>query len=364
MEDLVVMAGTYQRSGEQGIFNLRLDRGTGVLRLQGAWSGVDAPSFLALHPSGRWLYAVSEHAHGAVWSFDVNEENGLLEPKGSQPSHGAAPCHLTLDPEGRHVFTVNYASGTVLVYPIRADGAVDPASTIIEHRGSSVHERQRSAHPHSMLLERTGRFAYCADLGTDEIITYRWDSASGALIRGEGPHVRAKPGAGPRHMDEHPQRDLVFALNELDSTLVLYRKDSKTGSLSVLQTLSTLPEGFRGPTYAADVHVHPSGRFVYTTNRGHDSIAGFRLEEGTDRLTPLDHTSTGGRTPRHFLIDPLGAFLLVGNQDSDSVEVFAHNPDTGALQSTGQRMRVPKVACLKVVPTPHRRRVQESTTVH
>jgi len=350
VEDLVVLAGTYQGGGEQGIFQLRLDRPSGVLRMQSAWSGIDAPSFLALHPSGRWLYAVSECSHGAVWSFDLDWEHGVLEPTGSQPSHGASPCHLTLDHAGRHAFAVNYSSGTVLVYPLRTDGTIEPAATILEHHGASVHQRQRSAHPHSVLVERTGRFAYCADLGTDEIITYHWDGASGTLTRGDGPHVRAKPGAGPRHLTEHPHRDLVFAVNELDSTLVMYRKDPNTGSLSLLQTLSTLPEGFRGTSYAADVHVHPSGRFVYATNRGHDSIAGFRLEEGIDHLTSLGHTLTRGRTPRNFAIDPLGAFLLVGNQDSHRVEVFAYNPDTGDLQPTGHGLRVPRVACLRVAP--------------
>jgi 6-phosphogluconolactonase len=258
-----------------------------------------------------------------------------------------------VDGSGRCVLVANYTSGSVAVLPVGADGRVSPATYVDQHSGSSVNpRRQEGPHAHAIPLDPTGRFALCPDLGMDQLFVYRLDAAAGRLEPNDPPGARLAPGAGPRHLDFHPSKPWVYVINELGSTITAFEWDGERGALRELQTVSTLPETYMGSsssTTCADIHVAPSGRFVYGSNRGHDSIAAFAIDEATGTLTPLGHTSTGGRTPRNFAIDPSGTFLFAANQDTDTIVTFRLDAATGQPTPTGQVASVPSPVCLKIV---------------
>ena len=313
------------------------------------------PSFLALHPNGRFLYAVNEGLEtgdqpgGAVSAFARDPESGNLTYLNRELSHGTDPCHLTVDLGGRCVLAANYSSGSVAVLPIGADGRVGPATYVDQHSGSSVHQRQQGPHAHAIPLDPTGRFALCPDLGMDQLFVYRLDAAAGTLSPNDPPGARLAPGSGPRHLDFHPSKPWVYVINELGSTVTTFAWDGERGTLGEIQTVSTLPETYMGRSTCADIHVAPSGRFVNGSNRGHDSIAAFAIDEATGALTPLGHTPTGGRTPRNFAIDPTGTYLFAANQDTDTIVTFRLDAATGQLTPTGQVTNVPSPVCLKLV---------------
>jgi 6-phosphogluconolactonase len=255
-----------------------------------------------------------------------------------------------VDSQGKNVLVANYGGGTSAVLPIQPDGRLAAPSSIIQHSGSSVNpERQEGPHAHSINLDAGNRFAFTADLGLDKVLIYRFDGAKGTLAPNAPPSVSTAPGAGPRHFAFHPSGRYAYVINELDSTVTAFRYDGQSGTLTTLQAISTLPAGFSGDTTTAEVQVHPSGRFLYGSNRGHDSIAMFAIDPDTGRLTALGHQPTGGKTPRNFGIDPTGAYLLAANQDSDNLVLFRIE-ETGRLTSTGQAIQVPKPVCVKMIP--------------
>lgn len=348
-----VYVGTYQPAGKDGIFHLRFDARSGRLTVQGAVSVVTNPSFLALHPSGRYLYAVSEAPGGdggEVCAFAVDGSTGDLTFLNRRPAHGRSTCHLAVDATGRRVVAANYSSPTIIMYPIEADGRLGEGPVLVRHEGSSVHPRQTEPHPHSANIDPTNRFVYCPDLGLDKVLIYRLDAAAGTLTANDPAFVRTAPGAGPRHLDFHPSRRYAYVVNEIGSTVGAYASDQTTGALRELQTVSALPVGYRDTSHCADIHVHPSGRFLYASNRGHDSIAIYRIDEGTGTLTPLGHQPTQGRTPRNFALDPTGAFLFAQNQGSDSIVTFHVDQQTGALRPTGEVTSLPTPVCMKFTP--------------
>jgi 6-phosphogluconolactonase len=297
------------------------------------------------------LYAVSEtntvgpQKAGGVVAFRAGAD-GRLTKINEQPSGGAHPCYVSVNAEGTHVFVANYSGGSVAAFPIRSDGGLAEASAAIQHSGSSVHSRQRAPHAHSILPVRGTPFVLAADLGMDKVLVYRVDRATGSLTPHDPPGAAATPGAGPRHLALNPAGDTVFVMNELQSTVASYAWDAKAGTLQPAGAVSTLPAGFTGSNSTAEVAVHPGGRFVYGSNRGHDSIASFRVNP--DRtLTPAGFEPTQGNQPRHFAVDPSGTFLLAANQKSDSIVVFRINQETGALASTGVSARVPTPVCVR-----------------
>lgn len=353
--DYRVYVGTYTTKRSEGIYLYRLDMASGALTLIGKTSGVANPSFLALHPSGRYLYAVNElgefagQRSGAVSAFSVDPQTGGLAFLNQQPSHGLHPCHLSVDRAGRFVLVTNYSSGSVAVLPIQEDGRLGPATDVVQHRGSGVDpRRQEGPHAHSVTLDAANRYAFVADLGLDRVMVYRLDPVHGRLTPNDTPWVQVKPGAGPRHFAFHPRGRYAFVIHELDSTLTAFAYDDALGTLTERQTLSTLPPGFTGTSYCADVHVAPSGQFVYGSNRGHDSIAVFSFDADRGTLACLGHTSTQGKTPRNFAIDPTGTYLLAANQDTDSVVTLKIDPQTGHLTPTGHVAEVPMPVCLKM----------------
>ena len=359
-----VYIGTYTKSGGQGIYSARLDEAGG--RVAGLRLAAHAanPSFLAVHPSRRFLFAVSELDNyqeaksGSIRAFAMDGKTGELAPLNEVSSQGAWPCHLAVDASGQNILATNYGGGSVIVLPVKPDGSVGEISTIIQHAGSSVHPaRQQKPHPHSVTLSPDNRFALVPDLGLDRVLVYRFDAARGLMGANQPPFATVGAGAGPRHCAFHPNGRLVYVINELRSTVTAFAYDAAGGVLKELQTLPTLPEDFHGDSTTAEVQVHPSGRFLYGSNRGHNSIAVFDIHPQTGVLAPLGHVPTQGKKPRHFGIDPSGKFLLAANQDSNSVVIFRIHLETGGLTPTGQKLEVAAPACVKFVPAtlPHRR---------
>ena len=354
--DLLVFFGTYTRTGSEGIYTYRMDPESGALERLSVVSGIENPSFLALHPSGRYLYAVSEIAEfegqntGTVSAYSIDSADGRLSFLNLQPSAGAIPCHLVVDQAGRNLLLATYTGGTVASFPIDSEGRLGPVISVLQHEGSSVDPvRQTGPRAHSINLDPHDRFAVAADLGTDEVVVYRFDPGTGVLEPNEPPSVSVAPGAGPRHFAFHPSGRFGYVINEMGSTVTAFRYDGEKGTLDPLQTITTLPEDFQGVTHTAEVRVHPSGRFLYGSNRGHDSIAVFAIDQETGRLTARGHESTRGKTPRNFEIDPTGTWLLAANQGSDSVVVFRIDPETGALEASGQTADVPMPVCIRML---------------
>lgn len=347
---VTVFVGTYTGAGSRGIYRLSLDPRSGLLGEPELASEATNPSFLALHPSGRVLYAVSETAGaegrpaGAVSAFAV-EADGRLRLLGQQDARGAGPCHLVVDRAGRHLLVANYGGGTVTVLPIEADGSLRPATSVIAHEGSGPNAaRQEKPHAHGIALDPSERFALVADLGADRIFIHRFDAARGALTR----HGSAAlpPGSGPRHLSFDPAGRFVYSLDELSSTVTLFSWDAERGALRPLQTISTLPAGWSGANTAAEIALSSDGRFLYASNRGHDSLAVFRVDPTTGRLIQDGVVPAGGATPRHFALDPTGAFLLVAHQGSGSVASFRLDRTLGLPTATGGQVRVSRPACL------------------
>lgn len=356
IETMLVYIGTYTRGESEGIYVYRLDPASGALEFTGETMEAENPSFLALGPRGRRLYAVGEveeladEPGGGISAFAIDPTTGGLTFLNQQPSHGAGPCHLSVDATGRFVLAANYGSGSVAVLPIRGDGRLGAATDVVQHRGSSVHpRRQEGPHAHSITPGPGNRYAFAADLGVDKIMIYRLDLAQGKLEPNPNqPWVEIHAGAGPRHFAFHPEGRYAYLINELDSTLTAFAYDAADGTLEELQTISTLPEVYGGENFCADVHVAPSGKFVYGSNRGHDTVVTFAVDEATGELTYLGHESTQGETPRNFAIDPTGAFLLAANQDTDTVVSFRMDRETGELTPTGYVAEVPMPVCVKV----------------
>ena len=353
--DPLLYVGTYTEGGRtDGIYLLRMDVRTGALRKVGAVDAGANPSFLTVHPNGKQLYAVNEVAEmwgwatGSVRTFDIDETNGELELVNEQPSEGAAPCYVTTDRTGRFVFVANYTGGTVAVLPVEEAGELGRARQTVQHMGKGpVTARQEKAHAHCIIPLASNRFVLAADLGVDRVLVYQFDAAKGRLQHAEQNDAVMAPGTGPRHLALHPTLPLVFVSGELNSTVTALRSDPATGALSTVQTLSTLPAAWKGENFPADIHVAPSGRALYVSNRGHNSIAVFSIAAGTGRLALQQVMSTGGDWPRNFSLDPTGRWLLVANQKSSSVVVFACDIATGRLTATSQRIEVPSPVCLR-----------------
>lgn len=349
-----VYVGTYQPEGEEALFQLHFSPSSGALRIEAAVRGVGHPSFLALHPSGRYLYAVSEvpGRAGEVVAFAVEGHSGHLTLRGRWPAHGHAPCHLAIDATGRFLLVANYGSPTVVLYRMGGNGLPEGDPLVVRHSGAGPHPRQTEPHPHGVHIAPASRFVYVPDLGIDRIMIYRLDPDAGSLTPASPPAVGTEPGAGPRHLDFHPAGPYAYAVNEIDSTLVAYARAPLTGALRPLQVLSTLPPGYSGPAAAAEVAVHPSGEYLYASNRGPDSIAIYRIAPHTGGLTLISHQGSGGRTPRHFALDPTGRSLLAANQGSDRVVSFRIDPGSGQLQATGDALELPTPVCLSFRPAP------------
>jgi 6-phosphogluconolactonase len=355
MTPFLIYVGTYTGPKSKGIYRLRMDSASGALTGVELAAEMTNPSFVAVHPSRRFLYAVGETGgaggKGGVAAFAMSAETGKLDALNQQSTGGAGPCHLTVDREGRNVLATNYGSGSVCVLPVGADGRLSAASSVIQHQGSGPDpKRQAGPHAHSVNLDAAARFALVCDLGLDKVFVYRYDAAGGKLAPNDLPSASVAPGAGPRHISLHPTLPIVYVINEMSSTVTAFEYDAARGALRERQTVPTLPGDFKEASSTAEVRVHPSGRFLYGSNRGHDSIAIFAIDPRTGDLTARGYQSTLGREPRHFAIDPTGAHLVAANQNSDTLVVFRIDPETGALTPAGIAAQVPAPVCVTFVP--------------
>src|SRR5213593_2920120 len=358
-KEFLVYLGTYTGGQSKGIYVSRLDSVSGRLGAPELAAETVSPSFLAIHPNQRFLYAANETGDfagkksGAVSAFVIDSHSGKLTPLNQQPSGGDGPCHVAVDKTGKTLLVANYGGGSVEAVPIKLDGSLDAPTSFIQHRGSSVDkQRQEGPHGHFIATDAANRFALACDLGLDKVVVYKFDPANSSLVANDPPSASVAPGSGPRHLAFHPGGRFAYVINEMKCTMTAFAYDSSRGDLKEMQNLSTLPEGetVKRNYSTAEVEAHPSGKFLYGSNRGHDSIVVFATDPATGKLSHVENVSTQGKTPRSFGIDPTGNYLLAANQDSGNVVVFRIDPMTGRLTSTETRIEVGKPVCVKFVP--------------
>lgn len=352
----LVYIGTYTGAKSKGIYAAQFDAATGRLSEPALAAETKNPTFLAIHPNQRFLYAANEIGNfagkksGSISAFSIDAATGKLTLLNQQSSGGGEPCYVVVDRTGRNAFAANYGGGSITVLPVKENGSLGEATAFIQHQGSSVNkERQEAPHAHFITPDPANRFALTCDLGLDKVLVYRFDASQGTLAANDPPAATQAAGSGPRHLAFHPKGRWVYVINEMASTMTVFSYNARQGALKELQTISTLPDGFKGDSNTAQVQVHPSGKFVYGSNRGHDSIAVFAVDKKTGQLKLLQHQSTLGKTPRHFTMDPTGKWLIAENQDTDNIAVFSIEPKTGALTHTGQVLKAPSPVCLQFV---------------
>jgi 6-phosphogluconolactonase len=352
----LVYVGTYPEEGSKskGIYAFRYDAATSEITPLGLAAETTNPSFVALHSNGRFLYAVNEVQNykgpnsGGVSAFSIDHATGKLTFLNELPSRGADPCYITVDKTGKFVLVANYTGGSVAVFPVLADGKLGEASSFVQHSGKGVNpERQEGPHAHSIDLSPDDRYAMVDDLGLDELLVYKFDKAKGSLTPNDPPFVKLDPGAGPRHFALRPDGKFAYVVTEMGRTVTVFANDSSTGKLQSIQTITTLPKDFTGRNDNAEIVVHPSGKFLYASNRGDDSIAIYTIDKSKGTLTQVAITHTGGKEPRNFEIDPTGTLLFAANQKSDNIVIFRIDPKTGQLTPTGKVLEVGAPVCVK-----------------
>jgi 6-phosphogluconolactonase len=345
-EDLVYI-GTYTRGGSKGIYAYRFAPASGKLTEVGVAAEVQNPSFLYVTPNGKHLYSVGEESKGMVTAYEVDRASGKLKLLNEQQTGGDGPCHLIADKAGKHLLLAHYGSGSVAAFSLKPDGSLGERTALVQHSGSSANpKRQEGPHAHSVNFSKSDKYAVVADLGLDQYIVYAVDPAKGALT--EHSVAKVAPGSGPRHFSFHPSYRYAYGVNELLSTVTAFRWDESSGKLSEIQTISTLPADFKGTSYCAEILTHPGGKFVYASNRGHDSLAAFSIASD-GKLTFAGTTPTGGKTPRNFRIHPSGAWLIAANQDAGNLVVFRLDKSSGKLTPTGDQAKVPFPVCIRFV---------------
>jgi len=347
-KESLMYVGTYTRGGSKGIYGYKFNPATGKLTEIGVAAEVQNPSFLYVTPDGRHLYAVGEASTGMVTAYNVDRATGKLSKLNDEATGGNGPCHLAADKTGRNLVIVHYGSGNVSVFKLKADGSVGERTALVQDTGEpgADKKRQDKAHAHSVNFSKSGKYAVVADLGLDEYIVYELDPAKGTLTKHSTANV--KPGSGPRHFNFHPNYKFAYGVNELSSTVTGFDWNEPAGKLTEKQTISTLPADFKGTSYCAEILVHPSGKYVYASNRGHDSLAMFSIASD-GKLTSLGTVSVEGKTPRNFRIHPSGAWVIAANQDSGNLVVYKVDKSTGKLTATGEQAKVPYPVCIKFI---------------
>ncbi|MBK9167142.1 MAG: lactonase family protein [Bryobacterales bacterium] len=358
-DDLIVYFGTSTGDDEKGIYAYRFNPESGELTSAGLAVAAPNPGFLAVHPSRRFLYAVSRmqgpdgKPAGAVSAFSIDHDTAKLTLLNTVSSGGAGPCHLSVDQTGRTLVVANYGGGSVASYRILADGQLEGPAAVFENSGTGPNpKRQTKPFLHSANYSPGNGFIIGADLGTDQLLVFRHDPAKASLEPNDPPYARVPPGGGPRHFAFHPNGRVGYAINEIGNTVTVLSWDESTGRFTEKQTISTLPEGFAETSHTAEIVVHPSGRFVYGSNRGHDSIAVFSVNQEDGTLAPVEYKPSGGQWPRNFNLDPSGRYLFSANANSGNVVIFRVDQETGRLTETGKVLEIPSAICIRFVNRP------------
>ncbi len=355
----ILYVGTFSVRGSQGIYAFSFDRTKRVLKLLQTVPSLESPSYLTVHPSGKFLYSVNRGKAdatdngGSVSAYGIDPKSGKLNGLNHRPSYGDGPCYISIDKTGQYAFVSNYNRGNLVVLPLFDDGLIGNPSDAKKYVGSSVDEkRQESPHIHSAVISPDNRFLYVSDLGTDKIYIYDFNEENGRLTSSNTSEVAVTPGSGPRHFTFHPSGKFAYLAEELTSTVCAFSVNKTTGELTILEdTIKSLPAGFTAPNTSADIHTTVGGKYLYLSNRGLNALSIFSVAS-TGKLTLIGHQPTMGKTPRNFLMDPKGEFIFVANQDSDTIVVFRINPKTGKLVQVGKPVKVPSPICLKLLTLP------------
>lgn len=353
-DELLVFVSAFAKGDQGAIQAYLLNDQTGELKPTQRTGDMEHPFFTALSPNRKYLYAI--HAPGEfggkdyeqVAAYEITGPKGELKLLNRQSSRGTASCYLDVDATGKTVLVANYSTGSVAALPVREDGSLGEATAFIQHVGSSVDPaRQTGPHAHCIVISPDNKFVYAADLGLDQVLGYRLDAATSKLTPNKQPFARTIPGAGPRHLTFHPNGKHVYVINELKNSVTLFDYDGASGVLLEQQTLPTLPPNFKETSHTADVKITPNGQFLYGTNRGHDSIAAYRLDEA-GRMKLLGIEPSLGKGPQNLAITPNGAFILCANMPGNNVAVFKINPETGALKSVGEPISITSPSCIRI----------------
>lgn len=349
----ILYVGTFDDKDSEGIYVFEFDRNNGGMGLIQSAGGLFGPHFQTNHLEDQTLYLISSDSyvdsdeHVKVTAYQVKSWMDLLAVFNQQSVEGRGPAHVSVDPLGRFVYASNYCEGNLSVYSLDENGSLSEAVQVIQHEGSSVNERRQNApHVHSIIPSEDGRYIYVSDLGLDKILIYQVNAATGQLTSAQPPYAENTPGSGPRHFALHPGGKFAYSAEELSSTVAVFEVNQQTGALEQIQRITMLPEGYDGSNSAADIHLSPDGKFLYASNRGHDSIVIYEVDEETGVLDVVGHEDTRGGHPRNFLMDQYGDFIFVANRDDDNVVIFERNRDTGELEYTGEQIHVPMAVCL------------------
>jgi 6-phosphogluconolactonase len=356
MEKMLVYIGTYTTKGAKGIYLCELNMKTGDLSLKGPVATTPNPTFLALAPNHKYLYAANEVDNfqgkkaGYVSAWAIQPKTGALTLINESSTIGDGPCHVSIDNKGKYVYAANYGAGSLSAMPVEKNGGVG-AATFVQHEGTSVDpKRQEGPHAHSIYVDAADHFAYSCDLGLDKVFVYKLDGPAGTLTPNDPPYATVLPGSGPRHIAFDPHGKFAYVINEMKSTVTAMKWDPKAGTMQEIETVSTVPSDNTVENSTAEVFIHPNGKFLYGSNRGHNSIAIFSVDQATGKVKLIGNQSTQGKTPRSFNLDPTGEFLLAANQDTDTVFVYRVNPTTGILTSTGHSVHISMPVCIVYMP--------------
>lgn len=354
-----VYIGTYTRGESKGIYSFALDTGAGTLVPEGLMAETPNPSFLAIHPDGNYLYACNEldkfndQPSGALTAFSINPANGRLDKLNDTATGGTGTCHANISHKGKFIVAANYGSGSCCAFALGKDGKLGERTAFHQHTGSSADAgRQSSPHAHSVNFDAKNKHVIVADLGLDQVKVYNFDAKKGTMVPNDPPFTMVKPGSGPRHFTFHPSGKFAYVINEMACTVTGFNWDEKKGTLTEFETVTTLPVPVRRGFSTAEVVAHPNGRFLYGSNRGHNTIAVFQVNPVDGKLTTVEHKSTMGEVPRNFAIDPTGQYLIAANQNTHTIVLFWINTATGALEQLGHPYPVPSPVCVRYLRVP------------
>ncbi len=349
--DMFVYFGTHRSGTNIGFSLAHFDTDTGVLTKPEFLIESPAPAYFVIHPDGRHLYTCNSGSPGSVSAYEIEPHTGALKFLNRVPAGGTDTSYVSLDQTGHYVLAANYSGGNIAVFAIKPDGSLGDRTAFVQHTGHSVNpQRQTHAYAHSIIVDPSNRFALVCDLGLDKVFVYRFNAQDGSLTTNDPPFSTVTPGSGPRHAKFHPNGRWVYVISEIASTVTAFNWDSTNGALTEFQTISALPDDFKGTNTSAEIMIHPNGKFLYASNRGDNSLAVFSIDQTTGRLTPVEHVPTVGKTPRNFAFDPTGRWILCSNQDSNFVVVFRVDENTGKLTQTGDPVSVPYPFCERFLP--------------